>query len=310
MPWWVGSQPLCGEASGQQKSLNVYQLNGGNPLLYATRQILHDSNQRSGALGPESTIPGKGSSQTTKFTILPDNKDSRNGLKTQGLSASISLAPEYQGYYRPGLSQPTLPSNYPYVDQNSGSYAHFGAQTAGRMLLPNNMVNREPMYVNAKQYHGILRRRQARAKAEMMNQHIKVRKPYLHESRHLHAMRRPRGCGGRFLNKEKERDAQVGKVTGKAKEAALPAYGSPSSELLQSDSGNVYSASGGSSFCGSEVTSLYTREDIDRYHTIDHLRPPAFHHPLPPAMNGEHGVGISANWGTAAANGCCDLLKV
>ncbi|KAG7997475.1 hypothetical protein I3843_01G212900 [Carya illinoinensis] len=77
-----------------------------------------------------------------------------------------------------------------------------------RVPLPLDLTDDEPIYVNAKQYHAILRRRQYRARLEAQNKVIKDRKPYLHESRHLHALKRARGSGGRFLNAKKLQESK------------------------------------------------------------------------------------------------------
>jgi len=106
---------------------------------------------------------------------MQQNPEYMQRFYEQAMSAQAALAQQQQA----SASDPHPPSSPP---------------------LSPSAAEPEPIYVNAKQYKRIVKRREARARLE---ERIKKqpRKKYLHKSRHNHAMKRKRGPGGRFLTK-------------------------------------------------------------------------------------------------------------
>lgn len=98
------------------------------------------------------------------------------------------------------VGSPAVPNSQPIMNHGAPRPSVPPQQHPQSPELVSGAVEESPLYVNAKQFHRILKRRVARQRLEeALRLTSKGRKPYLHESRHNHAMRRPRGPGGRFL---------------------------------------------------------------------------------------------------------------
>ncbi|EHA8589414.1 nuclear transcription factor Y subunit A-3 [Cocos nucifera] len=269
--------------------------------LYMNMDFLAQHGNQIKQLGGQMPDQDSSSTQSTGQSHQEVSGTSEGNLHEQRVSAQAgnanTCAKRVEGHMNSVLSQGTPDAAfvtprldysqsfacvpYPYADPSFiGMLAAYGPHTiihpqmmgmapSSRVPLPLEPAAEEPIYVNAKQYRAILRRRQLRAKLEAQNKLVKARKisyggskclnffqllsfvsvacqPYLHESRHLHAMKRARGSGGRFLNTKQLQQQQ------QLQPSVSTGLGNLSGSNLQSENGPVATPT------SSDVTSVST----------------------------------------------------
>ncbi|GAA0141657.1 DNA-binding transcription factor [Lithospermum erythrorhizon] len=260
-------------------------------------------------LSPTSVKGKPNNNNATHFNLLSDDhKIQGNG---EGRAQAVKSL-DYQGLHELGFGQALVYGKYPLEKQ---AFCELVSPFPGRMMLPLDLTrDGGPIFVNAKQYHGILRRRQFRAKADVKKiKHVKQKKPFMHLSRHLHAKRRPRGSGGRFLN-TKKLDVNVGtinkkKMTNKNEKNYQPTE-SQNSEIMQSDRTNIDSMEEVNvipGMTGTEITSIFSGQDCYDFFSMNN--PWQSSQPMPNTANSGHAsLVLASKWVAATTTDrCCNL---